>query len=172
MQLPGWKDSIELIGLLAILLGLFFVYKEIEMIETVARAQLSADLNNGLFELDRMAIGPELAPTFVKANVDPESLTPTERWQLTMFLTQVLEQYLRDCYYESLGIFEECESVARDTSLRYFGSRYGRAFWQTVRNRMVGPILTAVIDEQLAENPDNDVFLQIDRMVQENLATQ
>ena len=172
MRLPSWKDTIELIGLMAILLGLFFVYKEIEIIETIARAQLSADTNNSLFELDRLVITTELASTFAKANQDPESLTATERWQLNTFLAQVLDQYARECYYEGIGIFQECESVPRSTALKYFGGRYGRAFWQTVRNRMVGPRISTIIDDELANNPADDIALQIDKLVLENLAAQ
>jgi hypothetical protein len=172
MNLPTWKEAVELVGLLAIFLGLFFVYKEIEIIETIARAQLSADTNNNLFELDQMAFSKELASTFTKANEDPEGLTATERWQLNLFLAQVLEQYDRECYYEEIDIFQECESVPRATALRYFGSRYGRAFWKTARNRMIEPRISAIIDDELAKNPADDIAMQIDKSVLENLAAQ
>ena len=172
MKSTSWKDYIDLVGLLAIIVGLFFVYRELQIVETIARAQLSADTNNNLFELDRMAIGDELASTFSKANENPESLTATERWQLNTFLENVLRQYERECYYEEIGVFPECVSVPRDTALKYFGSRYGRAFWKTVRNRMVGPKISAMIDEQLARIPSDDLAIQIDRSVLENLAAE
>lgn len=172
MILKNWKNLIDLIGLLAIILGLILVYREIEVIETIARAQLSADTNNILLELDKMAIENELASILTKASATPESLTATERYQHNAYLINILEVYQRECYYEEIGIFHECESVPRNTALKYFGSRYGRAFWSTVRNRMVGPRISGYIDDALAENPADDIATQIDKSVLENLAAQ
>ena len=58
------KDAIDVIGLVAILLGLFFVYREIELNATVARAQLSAETNQNLFTLDQMLIDGSLSHAF------------------------------------------------------------------------------------------------------------
>ncbi len=172
MKKESWKETIDTVGLLAVLLGLFLVYKEVEIVETIARAQLSADVNNNLFELDQQALGPELAATFTKANEAPETLAATERWQLNLFLSQVLDQYARECYYVEIGIFRECESVPRSTALKYFSSRYGRAFWATVRNRMAGPEISAIIDDELSRNPADDIAAQIDAAVLRNLEQQ
>jgi len=166
------KDIIDVIGLVAILLGLFFVYKEIELNATVARAQLSAETNQNLFALDQMLIEGDLSHAFRLAYEDPEELSPDERMRLNIFLANVLEQYARECYYEDLGIFSECESVPRSTALRYFGSRYGRAFWKTVRGRMIGPRISAIVDDELAANPADDIAMQIDQGVLENLSGQ
>ena len=43
-----WKNIIDYVGILAILIGLFFVYKELELSSTIARAQMSAETNNGI----------------------------------------------------------------------------------------------------------------------------
>jgi hypothetical protein len=84
----------------------------------------------------------------------------------------VLEQYARECYYEEIGLFSECESVARSTAVKHFDGRYGRAIWNTDRGRMIGPRITAIIDNELAENPADDILTQIDRGVRDNLSAQ
>ena len=164
-----WKDYTELIGIFAILVGLYFVYEEVRLNAVIARAEFSAETNRGLEQIDLLRIDPELAAVFVKAQTEPESLSMTERTQINAVLESVLHYYRRECYYRRLGVFSECESIPRTTAVKYFGSRYGRAFWGTVRNRMVGPYITGIVDEELAANPATDTFLEIDASVLELL---
>lgn len=170
MKLPNWKEIAELIGITAILLGLFFVYEEIRQNGTIARAELSAETNRNLFIVDQLVLNPQIASAYFKSLENPESLTKIERLQVNIILENVLLQYNRECYYEEIGLFRECESVPRDTAIKYFGSRYGRAFWKTVRNRMVGPRITEIVDRQLTNNPADDVHQKIDESVLNFLA--
>jgi len=170
MRKLEWKDTIDIVGLVAILVGLFFVYRELDLNASIARAQLSAETAGNLLALDQMLMTDDLATAYVKSLSAPESLSEIERMKVNIFLSNILDQYARECYYESIGIFKECESYPRGTALKYFGSRYGRAFWQVVRNRMVGPRITAVIDETLAAVPADDIYLQLDSAVQDNLS--
>ena len=172
MKQPSLKDTVDIVGLVAILIGLLFVYREIELNATIARAQLSAETNQNLFELDRMAMDESLGRALLLAYEGPEDLSPLDRMRLNVYLENVLAQYARECYYMSIGIFKECESVPRSTALKYFGSRYGRAFWETVRNRMVDPRLSAIIDDELARQPADDLAIQIDKITLENLSAQ
>jgi hypothetical protein len=172
MKSITWKDIVELIGVVAILFGLYFVYEEVRLIRTVARADLSAETNRNFFILDQLLLDTDLNEVYVKSLEEPGSLTRSERTQVNTILRSVLLQYERECYYYSIGIFEECESVPRDTALQYFGSKYGRAFWKTVRNRMVGPRISAVVDEVLSETVMDDIHMRIDESVLKNLADQ
>lgn len=124
----NWKDYVEIVGIAAILVGLFFVHREIQQNSTIARAELSAETTRSLVELDQMLMGNEMATLWTKSIQNPSELTFSERIQINNFLENVLVVYGRECYYESLEIFVECESVPRSTALKYFGSEYGRAF--------------------------------------------
>ena len=52
----------------------------------------------------------------------PDKHTTPERFQLNAIFKSVIQEYHRECYYLNLGIFEECESIPRFTSLHFFGS--------------------------------------------------
>lgn len=164
-----WKNFYEAIGVVAILIGLAFVYRELQLIGTIARAELSAETARNIETLSQMRIESDFADVYVKSVENPEALTRAERIRLNIWLGGILEQYLRECYYVEIGIFQECDSYPRGTALRFFSSRYGRAFWQVVRNRMVGPKMTAIIDAELARVPLDDIELQIDAGVLQNL---
>ena len=166
----NWRDYMELVGILAILIGLFFVQREIQLNSTIARAELSAETSRNLSQLDEMIISGEISELWSKSLQTPGDLTFTERLRLNVFLENVLIQYNRECYYEEIEIFEECESVPRDTAVKYFSSEYGRAFWDTVRNRMVGPRITSLVDAALATDPSTMVWIQLDNQVIENLS--
>lgn len=165
----NWKDYIEIVGILAILLGLFFVQSEIQLNSTIARAELSAETNRSLFELDQMLMQREMSTLWAKSIENPNELSFSERLQINNFLENVLVAYGRECYYMSLDIFVECESFPRGTATKYFGSEYGRAFWKTVRNRMIFSEISRVIDEALSGETAIDSTLQLDNKVLQNL---
>jgi hypothetical protein len=170
MKSINWKDIAELLGTAAILFGLFLVYEEIRQNSVMARAEMSAETNQNLFALDQLILDPDLASTYLKSLDDPENLTKVERMQVNTILQNVLLQYERECYYRNIGVFSECDSIPRTTALKYFGSKYGRAFWKTVRNNMVRPYIAKIIDKVLAETSDDNIYSQIDTGVLENLA--
>ena len=170
MKFANVKDIAELIGITAILLGLFFLYEEIRQSGTIARAELSAETTRNLFVVDQLILSPDITNAYLKSLEDPDSLTNVERLQVNIILQSVLRQYRRECYYESIGIFRECESVPRSTAVQYFGSRYGRAFWKTVGNRMVGPDITEIVDRELANTPADNIHSLNDESVLNHLA--
>jgi len=170
MKSINWKDIAELIGTAAILFGLFLVYEEIQQNSVMVRAEMSSETSENLSALDQLILDPDLASVYLKSQDDPENLTKVERMQVNMILQSVLRQYRRECYYRSIGVFRECHTVPRDTALKYFGSRYGRAFWKTVRNNMVGPDIAKIIDKVLAETSEDNFYSQLDTGVLENLA--
>jgi hypothetical protein len=157
-----WRAHAELIGVAGILLGLFFVQREIQLNSTIARAELSAETARNLFALDQRLMEPEMAEVWITAMDDPGRLTISERVQINTLLKSVLMTYERECYYLSLGIFVECESVPRLTALEYFGSEYGRAYWESAKKRFVRPSISSLIDEVLSESSPTDNYLQFD----------
>lgn len=170
MNSTKWKEIAEFLGIAAIILGLYLVYEEIRLNGTVARAELSAETHRNLVIVDQFILNPDIANAYLKSLQDPESLTAVERLQVNIVLQSVLRQYRRECYYQEIGIFSECESVPRRTAVKYFGSRYGRAFWKTVRHRMVGPRITAIIDRELSNTPADNMHSLMDESILNNLA--
>jgi hypothetical protein len=170
MKSINWKDIAELLGTAAILFGLFLVYEEIQQNSVMVRAEMSSETNKNLVALDHLILDPDLASVYLKSLDDPENLTKVERMQVNTILQNVLDQYRRECYYRGIGVFSECYTVPRDTALKYFGSRYGRAFWKTVRNNMVRPNIAKIIDKVLADTSEDNFYSQIDTGVLENLA--
>ena len=162
MKRLKWNDVIDAVGLAAVLIGLFLVYKEVRVVETIARAQLSADVNNTLFELDRLALGPDLAPVFLKANEAPETLTAVERWQLNQFLAQVLDQYARECFYGAAVGLRTVQRARRADSL---DTLHAQALGIHCRLRQIHREAHAIIDDELAATPTDDLALRMDAAI-------
>ena len=162
------KNIFDISGVLAILIGLFFVFTEIKLSSTIARAELNGETNRHLAALQRQIYEPDMLEVWLKSQSAPEELTVSERFRLNIILSQVLQQYERECYYLSLDILVECEIIPRNSSLHVFGGKYGRAFWKTFRNR-VRPSISKIVDEVLSENSSTDFLLQFDKEVLSNL---
>jgi hypothetical protein len=106
-----------------------------------------------------------MAEVWITAMDDPGRLTISERVQINTLLKSVLTIYERECYYLGLGIFVECESVLRLTALEYFGSEYGRAYWESAKKRLVTPnsvSISSLVDEVLSESSPTNNYLQFD----------
>ncbi len=158
------KNILDISGVLAILIGLFFVFTEIKLSSTIARAELNGETNRHLAALQRQLYEPDMLEVWLKSQSAPEELTVSERFRLNSILSQVLQQYERECYYLSLDILAECEIIPRNSSLYIFGGKYGRAFWETMRNR-VSPSISKIVDEVLSENKSTDFLLQFDKEI-------
>jgi len=143
------KDIGELIGVGAILFGMFFVYAELRQNGTMARAEMSAESNRMFMALDEQARDPNFASILVKSRKSPKELTATERLQLNSYLLGVLRVYLRERYYYNRGIFDEWTSLIGPTAPHYFGSGYGRAYWD-VQKKMFPTDIVIAIDEALS----------------------
>ena len=159
------KNILDISSVLAILIGLFFVFTEIKLSSTIARAELNGETNRHLAALQRQLYEPDMLEVWLKSQSAPQELTVSERFRLNRILSQVLQQYERECYYLSLEILAECEIIPRNTSLYIFGGKYGRAFWETVRNRGIRPSISKIVDEVLSENSSTDFLLQLDKEI-------
>ena len=129
MTSRNWKDTAELVGIAAIVVGLIFVYAELRQTSTIARVEMSNEANQIFAELDEQERDQAFANILVKAEASPAELTQIERIQLNAYYRRVLHAYSRENYYYRQGIFAEWVSPIRRTAPRYFGSGYGRAWW-------------------------------------------
>ena len=148
MLSANWKKLAESAGILAIVVGLFFVYEELRLSREIARAEMSAATNGLLFELDALERDPVFAATLLKSNENPEDLTAVERLQLNSLLNGVLEVYFRERYNYQRGIFEEWTSLIELSAPKYFARGYGQAYWNVQKRRLPEDVVAAV-DEVL-----------------------
>lgn len=174
MTSHNWKDTAELVGLAAIVAGLIFVYAELRQTSTIARVEMSNEANLIFAELDEQERDPAFATILVRANTSPDKLTQVERLQLDAYYRRVLHAYSRENYFYRQGIFAEWVSPIRRTAPRYFGSGYGRAWWDARKTFFISSTrkeVAAEVDRSLEnmeainfyERFDDDVVRRIDR---------
>ncbi len=147
MKTIRWNDVAELVGMVAIIIGLYFVYEELRLGSAIARAEMSNEANLIFAELDEQERDPAFASILVKAETNPKNLTHVERIQLNSYFRRVLHAYSRENYYYRRGIFPEWTSPIRRTAPRYFGSGYGRAWWNVRKTFFISSTRSEVAPE-------------------------
>lgn len=152
-----WKEYLELAGFLLVILGLYLVQREIVLNRTIARAELVQETAHNFFEIDQLLMTPPMNETWIKSANSPETLSTEEKLSLNLFLENILVQYDRECLFYFFDILDECEFYPRTTSLKYFGTAYGREYWETARNNRPNQIVAGVIDRVLAAEPSTDI---------------
>jgi hypothetical protein len=130
MKLGNWKDSLEAIGLIAIVASLIFVGFQVRQDQVIARSELTSESFELMIALHQNLLDPGFAGTYAKMLDRSEDLSLEEMVQLDSLLAAVRTLYIRECYLHARGIFVECEAVVRDTVEKYFGNWYGQAWWR------------------------------------------
>ena len=152
-----WKEALEFAGFFVVIIGLFLVQREIVLTRTIARAELISETAQTFLEIDQLLMSSPLNETWIKSATEPESLSLEEKLSLNLFLENVLVQYDRECLFVGFDIFDECAFYPRTTSLKYFGTEYGRAYWEIAKSRRPTSTVPRVIDSVLATEPSTDV---------------
>jgi hypothetical protein len=148
------KNTVEIIGIFAVVAGLFFVYEELRLSRTIARAEMSATTNAMLSELESLERDPAVSALLIKSSESPEDLTPVERRQMNSILDGVLGVYARERYNYVRGIFEEWTSLIAFSAPKYFGRGYGRVYWDVKKTHPEMPqFLITAIDDALENQP-------------------
>ena len=107
MKSIDWKSIVEIVGIGALIVGLYFVYEELRQTSTIARANMSLEITRITIDLNAQERDPEFAQVLVRARTVPDELTPAERIQLNAYYRDVMEVYVREFYSFNLGIFPE-----------------------------------------------------------------
>ncbi len=90
MNLKIVKESVEFLALLAILLGLYFVYAELRQNGVIARAEVNNIVFQNLMDQRRWKSDPEFSKIYLKGLYAPGELTEAERFRLNEFYDSVL----------------------------------------------------------------------------------
>ena len=130
MSLLRWKDWLEAVGLIAVVVSLLFVGFQLRQDQLIARSELAAEGFNYLAELHGTLLNEQFARTFAKMLDGPEDLSVEEKLQINAFYRKVLTLYIRECYLVERGIYVECEGILRGTVPEYFGNQYAQSWWR------------------------------------------
>ncbi len=168
MNLKTVKESLEFLALLAILLGLYFVYAEIRLSGIIARAELNSITFQSLIDQRRWKSDPEFSKIYLKGLYAPAELTEAERFRLNQFFDSVLISYEFEYTNYNYGIFTEYTGVARTTSPAIFGAGYGR-FWWNVHGKTANPDIAEVIDNAISELDGANVVFDLDNQIRQQM---
>ena len=144
-----WKEVAELVGLIAILSGMFLVYEEIRQNSAIARAELSSANFQRMAELRDELLDEEFSALYQKGVQSPETLDTSERQVLREYFNSFIWVLAFEYQNYNLGIFAEYDQMARIVARQQFARGFGRAYWNAAKNRF-NPDIVAVVDEELA----------------------
>ena len=154
MKPIDWKSVVEIVGIGALIIGLYFVYEELRQTSTIARATMSLETTRITIDLNAQERDPAFAEVLAKGRTVPDQLTPAERIQLNAYYRDVIEVYIREFYAFNLGIFPEWTSKIRSSGPIYFGSGYGRAYWNVLKTQPDAPSFFVEEVDRSLENHD------------------
>lgn len=145
-----WNEIAELVGLAAILSGIFFVYAEIKQNGTIAQAELNFANRANLDDISTRVLDPEFSALYLKGIHNPAELNETERQSLNAHFESLLAVLSFEYHSTRLGIFREYEILPRQIAREYFAVGYGRAFWN-VRMRTYIPQVVTIVEDELSK---------------------
>ena len=159
-----WKEIAELVGLAAILFGMYFVYTEIQQNSQIARAELASETAGYLKNIQEKLSDPQFAAIYVKGRHSPADLTETERLQLNSFFEQLIVIFGRENMLFSLGIFGEKAVIPKLLAPMFLASGYGEIWWNA-RKDSYSSSAKATIDEALSELDGANLILELDQRI-------
>lgn len=174
MQQQNWKGAVELAGIAAILVGLIFVYLEIQQNGTVARAALASETSDQIDAVFQQLSEPQFAEVYAKGLHSPESLTQAERMQLNGFFNRFMPMFGREQILYRLGLWEDSDQLVRTFAPTFFADGYGK-IWFGVRRETLSSSVESAIDNALAAPPDQTSqvgFAEFDQRIVRKLAEQ
>jgi len=145
-----WKEIAELLGLAAILSGMYFVYTEIQQNRTISRVEMNSVNRGRLDEIRVRVLEPEFSVLYLKGAQTPTDLNESERQMLNAHFESLFTVMSSEFHNHRLGIFDEYANLQRWIAQQYFVRGYGRAYWN-VRKKTFIPEVVAIVDEELSK---------------------
>ncbi len=125
------RESMELVGLVAIVASLVFVGMEIRQDRDLTRAELTAQSFDNTAMLRLSLTNADFANSYAKMLERPDDLTIQERIQVNSLLDAALQMIQRECYLADRKVFGECHGIVSGLARRYFGNKYARSWWRS-----------------------------------------
>jgi hypothetical protein len=170
VKISSLKELVESVGIIAILIGLIFVYFEMRQNATIARAELVDGTAEQINQVYESLSDPEFAEIYSKSLREPGNLTDSEKIQLNSFYERVFRMFGRELVLFNLGVFGEYRSIPTQIAPTFFSSAYAAAWW-SARKKTVSPSLVSIIDTSLMENEGRNSFADIDAQIMRSLGS-
>ena len=148
----------------AFLLGMYFVYAEIQQNGVIASANLAIYTNQRVYELQNQFLDPEFSALYLKGLHSPAELDDHERFRLNAFYESV--RLIMGYEYRNyrLGLFENYAGVTRNLARRYLSHGYGQAWWR-VKRPQINSEIVKVVDLELLNSDGSDDWTEFDSKV-------
>jgi hypothetical protein len=150
-----------------VLIGLLLVAIEINQANITARAEMAASFQDRWVDIDISWQESEFAKTLAKSLAQPDELTTSEILQLNGFMWTFVDHLGNYKFMWDLGIFgppqETFEQTVIDVADIYFGSAYGRA-WYEENRESIGPTTVEILDNHLENLGSHEYLDQFQRI--------
>ncbi len=167
MKISNWKSAVELVGIAGILIGMVFVYAELQQNSTIARAELNIFVNQQYLDVQDHFSDPKFVEIYMKGLDSADALTAAERRQLSEFYEGVANIFGYEYRNYLLGVFVEYEALPRILVRKYMTGQFARAWWAAKRESTPEAI-RLVIDDELSNNGSANLDFQFDlRLLEE-----
>jgi len=157
---------------IGVLIGLILVAVEINQANTTARAEMATSFQDRWVDIDISWQDADFAQTWAKSLTNPGQLTTTEMLQLNGFMWSFADHLGNYKLMWDLDIFappqESYEKLVIDVADIYFGSMYGRAWYEENKDSF-HPAAVKVLDEYLQIREPTE-FLDQFKRIQDRVA--
>ena len=159
-KLGGW---LQVGGNVGILVGLILVGIQMQQNERLLKIQLVNQINESIAAFETAVGGEELSIVWAKSTETPEQLTLADMRAMEAVLYAPLVQWINLYRLHESGITEENEwrnEVVANAGY-FYGTAYGRAWWEIQRDNFQPPFLPteikAEIDEVVMNQPPSAI---------------
>jgi len=157
---------------IGVLIGLILVAIEINQANTTARAEMAASFQDRWVDIDISWQDAEFAKTWAKSLTQPNELTTAEMLQLNGFMWTFADHVTNYKFMWDLGIFKQPQATFEETVIDvadiYFGSQYGRA-WYEENRQSFAPSTVEILDNHL-ENLGSSEYLDQFQRIQDRVS--
>lgn len=130
MQQSRRKEVIEVVGLIAIVGSLLFVGFQLRQDHQIAKSALTSEAIGIGTEINLRATDPEFGRILAKALDQSADLTVEEMIKIDGFLNTIKDLWLRECFLTYSGMYDECDGIIHEYSMRYFSNSFAQSWWE------------------------------------------
>lgn len=172
LKLDRWLD---VLGQLAVVVGLFVVAVELRQTSTIANGELSAQYLTNWQVIDQTHLDPGFASAYARSIQAPSELTLTERAQLNGYYWAVMDQMDLARELVEAGIFRDSlEELWSSTARGSLTTPYARAWWNWYRDEFADTAQVRIVEsalQNLSPDAERQRFEAIDAHLNEILGT-
>jgi hypothetical protein len=170
MRKSNLNDGLQFFASVGVLVGLMMVAYEIRQNNDLAEADSVRAMLVGWQQIAISEYETDITDLYIKSLEEPENLTPAEVSKISAWLTVVMNQYMltfamydRGLGYESGDLSYDPESELISGFDYYYGSRFGRAWFQ--ENRFwIDSQLVEILDREMESRPVDSGTSYVERI--------